>query len=381
MLKKLLGLFILIATIALIVFMVKSKKRPDFSQPNKSTELKLITENINPVQDDVVITANGNVNAIWQTEIKSEVNGSITFISDKLLAGAAFDKGDTLLKINPIDYQSQLSRQKANLALAQERLLEEEIRSQRALNDWKSLKSDQAASDYTLRKPQLNSAKMNLQAAKSDLKVAENNLSKTTIKAPYDGYVVSRLVDLGETIQMGTTLAEVFSSEDLELKLPLKNNQVDMVLSSQNKIIRAYDLSQPDKYWTARYSRVDQSIDQKSRWRNMYLSIKAEDNAGKQLPIQGSFLQAEITLDLDTKFLKIDEKSMSIQGEIWIVGSDDLLKKIKPTLAFRNNGFIFLYPTENLEYPITLVSTPSSTLLEGMKVSQQQFADEQIDGK
>jgi len=373
MLKKFVGIIILILTIALIVIMVKSKKRPNFEQKQESQELKLITENISPIQDNIIITANGNVNAKWQSELKSEVSGPITFISDNLLVGAAFNKGDILLKVEAINYRSQLSRQKANLALAQEQLLEEEIRSQRALNDWKSLNSNKPANDYTLRKPQLNTAKMSLQAAEADLLVAENNLAKTSIRAPYDGFVVSRNVDLGETIQTGTIVAEISSSEDLELMLPLKNNQIEMILNSKEKNIQVFEINNPDKYWLAQFSRVEQAIDQKSRWRSLFLSINQKDNPHNSLPIQGSFLQAEITLNLDIKFLKIDEKSLSMQGEIWIVGKDSLLQKLKPSIAFRNNGNIFLYPQDSFNYPIELVSTPSTTLLEGMKVSQQKL--------
>lgn len=376
MLKKAIGVVILIVTILLIVVMVKSKKRPSFNQQQESPELKLITENISPIKNNIIITANGNINAKWQTEIKSEVNGPITFISDKLLAGAAFAQGDALLKIDPVNYNAQLSREKANLAKAQEQLLEEEIRSKRALDNWKSLNSSKPANEYTLRKPQLNSAKMNLQAAESDLQVAQNNLSKTTIKAPYDGFVISRFVDLGETIQSGTQLAEVFSSESLEMMLPLKNEQIEMILSSNKKDIKVVDINNPEQYWVAQFSRVDQLIDQKSRWRNLFLTIENKDNPDKILPIKGSFLQAKITLDLDKEFLRIDEKSLSMQGDIWIVGTDNLLQKIQTNIAFRNNGYIYINPQENQEFPIELVSTPSSSLLEGTKVSQQKLNQE-----
>ena len=128
----------------------------------------------------------------------------------------------------------------------------------------------------------------------------------------------------------------------------------------------------------AQFSRVDQMIDQKSRWRNLYLSIDQKGNPDKILPIQGSFLQAEITLNLNKEFLRIDEKSLSMQGDIWLVGSDQLLKKITPNISFRNNGYIYLYPLENQNYPIQLVSAPSSTLLEGVKVSQQELSEESL---
>jgi RND family efflux transporter MFP subunit len=376
MLKKVIGIVVVIVTILLIVIMVKSKKRPSFDQEKKSPELKLIMENISPIKEGVIITANGNVMAKWQTEIKSEVIGPINTISDNLLVGASFTKGDNLLSIESINYESQLSRQLANLARAQELLFEEQVKSDRAINDWKSLNSNKPANDFTIRKPQLNSAKMNLKAAELDLKVAKNNLSKTTIKAPYDGFVISKFVDLGETIQIGTKIADVFSSEDLELILPLNNTQIEMILSSNGKEIKIYDINNPEKYWLAQFSRVDQMIDQKSRWRNLFLTIDQKDNTNKVLPIQGSFLKAEITLDLNNDFLRIDEKSLSMQGDIWLVGSDQLLKKVRPSISFRNNGYIYLYPLENLDYPIKLVSVPSSTLLEGVKVSQQKLSQE-----
>ena len=379
MLKKIIGIGVVFVTIVLIVIMVKSKKRPSFDQEQKSPELKLIMESISPIKEGVIITANGNVMAKWQTEIKSEVIGPIIYINDNLLVGSSFNKGDNLLTIESINYESQLSRQLANLARAQELLFEEEVKSERAINDWKSVNSNKPANNFTIRVPQLNSAKMSLEAAKLDLKVARNNLSKTTIKAPYDGFVISKFVDPGETIQVGTKIADVFSSEDLELILPLSNTQIEMILSSKNKEIKIYDINNSEKYWMARFSRVDQMIDQKSRWRNLYLNIDEKDNPNKNLPIQGSFLQAKITLNLDKEFLRIDEKSLSMQGDIWLVGSDQLLKKIRPNISFRNNGYIFLYPLENQNYPLQLVSAPSSTLLEGVKVSQQELSQESLD--
>ena len=371
MLKKIIGIAILIITIILIVILVKSKKRPNFSQQPSSQELKVITETISPIKENILISANGNVIARWQTEIKSEVSGAITSISEKLLTGAAFKKGDELIKLETTNYESQLFRQKANLAMAQERLEEEKVRSQRAINDWTSLNTNKPASDYTIRKPQLHSAKMNLLAAQSDLKVAENNLNKTTIKAPYDGFVINKYVDIGETIQVGSSIADVFSSENIELILPLKNNQIVMLLANQDREIKVYDPISPEKYWIAQYSRVDQLIDQKSRWRNLFLIIDPKDNPNKELPIKGSFLQADISLNLESEFLMIDEKSLSMQGYIWVVTSENLLKKVKPSIAFRSNGSIYLNPLENQNAPIQLVSIPSTTLLEGVKVSQQ----------
>ena len=376
MIKKIIGVAVLVITILLIVFMIKSKKRPSFTQQPTSSELKVITEKKTPIQENIMITANGNVMSKWQTEIRSEVSGPITFISDSLLSGALFKKNEVLLKVDKTDYNSKLYRQKANLAVAQEQLFEEQVRSKRAIDDWNSLNSNKAANDYTLRKPQLNSAKVKLQAAKADLEAAQNNLNKTIIKAPYDGFVISRFVDIGEVLQVGTKVADVFSSKSLVLTLPLKNSQVEMILSSQEKQIKIYDINTPEKSWEAKFSRVDQLIDPKSRWRNLFLTIDQKDNLEKELPIQGSFLQAQITLDLDQEFLKIDEKSLSMQGNIWYVDSENLLRKTKPNIAFRNNGYIYLYPYTTNNEPVNLVVFPSSTLLEGVKVSQQKLEQE-----
>jgi len=154
-----------------------------------------------------------------------------------------------------------------------------------------------------------------------------------------------------------------------------------MILQAEESQISVFDTANKENYWQAQFSRVDQSIDQKSRWRNLFLTLDRADNPDKKLPTQGTFLQAEISINLNIAFLRVDEKSLSMQGEIWIVNDDNLLKKIKPTIAFRNNGFVYLNLPKDLDYPIELVSTPSSTLLEGMKVSQQQLDQEQINAE
>ncbi len=376
MLKKTIGILIVLLTIFSVSLMLKSKTPPITSEDSQFTALKVVTAPLSPTKQDIVIKGNGNVNARWQTVITSEVTGSIIEISDKLLVGAAFSKGEVLLKIDQTNYQADLNRQQANLASAEERLIDEEIRSKRAKKEWLSLNTNKKASEYTLRKPQLKSAQKNHQAALADVKVAQTLLQKTTITAPYDGYVANRYVDMGEVVQIGTQLADVFSSKQLELTLPLKHQQVEMIMASQSSSFILHDINNPDTTWRAQLSRVEQLIDQNSRWRNIFLNINADDNTGQDLPITGAFLQAQITLDLDKEFLVIDEKSLSMQGDIWSVNNNQLLQKTTPKTAFSNAGNIYLYPEPQTTYPINLVLFPTSSLLEGVQVIQQSLVNE-----
>lgn len=376
MLKNITGIFIVALTIFAVTFMLKSKKTPKIIEGANNTAMKIVTAPLSPKKQDIIIKGSGNVDARWQTTLSSEVTGTITDISDKLLVGASFSKGEMLLKIDQTTYEADLNRQQANLAAAEERLIDEQIRAKRAQRDWSSLNSGKQASDYTLRKPQLNSAKKNHQAALADVKAAQTLLEKTIITAPYDGYVVNRYVDMGEVVQIGTQLADVFSSNQLELTLPLKHQQVEMILASQSASFLLFDTNNPETTWQAQLSRVDQLIDKNSRWRNIFLNIDTQSNHDKKLPITGAFLQAQITLDLDKEFLIIDEKSLSMQGDIWSVDDNQLLQKTTPKTAFSNAGNVYLYPEPDTNYPIDLVIFPSSSLLEGVEVIQQNLVNE-----
>jgi HlyD family secretion protein len=80
------------------------------------------------------------------------------------------------------------------------------------LDRYRSLAAEKlvAAADLEVKATACESAARDLEAARADLKRAQINLGYCTIKAPVDGVVVSRLVDVGQTVAASFSTPSLF---------------------------------------------------------------------------------------------------------------------------------------------------------------------------
>src|SRR5690606_29178044 len=121
-----------------------------------------------------------------------------------------------LLQIEPADYQVAVSRSEANLASARANLDLEKAKAEQAQKDWESFGKKTKPSDLLLNIPQLKGAQAAVDAAKADLQKTLRDLSKTTIKAPFDGTVLTKQVDIGQFVTVSGQLARLAGIETAE---------------------------------------------------------------------------------------------------------------------------------------------------------------------
>lgn len=126
-----------------------------------------------------------------RTTLSAEVASPVVTVNKKM--GESFKKGDLLIQLKDILFQSNLKKAEA----AQEKTRVE-------LAAKKQLYSDRVVSLFELKEAESNAA-----AAQADLALAKRNLESTTIFAPYDGKVISVDVEVYETPQLGKSLIEV----------------------------------------------------------------------------------------------------------------------------------------------------------------------------
>jgi len=89
-----------------------------------------------------------------QTMLSAQVSGRIIRVADNFIEGGFFDKGDVLVEIEAVDYETDLLLAQAELAQAQASLDEEIARGQVAEKEWSSFNSG-TPPELGLRKPQL----------------------------------------------------------------------------------------------------------------------------------------------------------------------------------------------------------------------------------
>lgn len=221
-LRYTLPLAIIVASLAVVFAMVaiSKGKRPERKDDAPRAQLVEVIK-VQPESMHLMIGSQGSVLPRTETVLVAEVAGKINSVSGNFVAGGFFRQGEVLLRIDPSDYDAALKRAEANLASRQAQYADQKARSEQALKDWQNLGRTGEPSDLTLRKPQLAEALAGVKAAEADLLKAQRDLDRTSIRAPYDGLVRSKQVDVGQYVAPGTALGVSFAIDIAEIRLPL----------------------------------------------------------------------------------------------------------------------------------------------------------------
>ena len=120
------------------------------------------------------------------------------------------------------------------LARAKLAHLEEKVRSAQARQEWETTNgkdNNKEPSPLVLRLPQLQLAEAELFSAEKAAELAEANLQRTELLAPYDGVLTEKLADLGQVVSggPGVPVARAYSTDSLEVMLPVSSREIDFV--------------------------------------------------------------------------------------------------------------------------------------------------------
>ncbi len=157
-----------------------------------------------------VVTATGTLSAVVTVQVGSQVSGTI----DKLYAdfNTQVKAGQTVARINQDKFKASVDQAKANLLAAQANRAKSEVSvvdAKRTLERNKELKKrdliaqsdlDASQTAYDAAAAQLNVNKAQVEQAQAALNQAEVDLNNTVIRSPVDGIVVSRNIDVGQTV-------------------------------------------------------------------------------------------------------------------------------------------------------------------------------------
>jgi HlyD family secretion protein len=172
------------------------------------------------------VTATGTLSALVTVQVGSQVSGRI----QQLFAdfNSPVKKGQLIAKIDPQLFQAALEQARANYAAAQGTLEKAKVQAAQAEIDFRrqanlAERKLVAPADFDNAKTNLMAAKAqiavnvgNLAQAKAALNQAKVNLAYTSIVSPTDGVVISRSVDVGQTVAASLQAPTIFViAEDL----------------------------------------------------------------------------------------------------------------------------------------------------------------------
>lgn len=304
----------------------------------------------------IPVQAQGTITPLQETAILAEVKGRIVEVAPGFHIGGFVSEGDILLRIDPRDYQTNLLRAQAAVESAESSLAQERGRAQVALREWEKLprgsQRSQEARDLYLRKPQLDQAEAQLLAATADLNTARDNLERTIIRAPYDALIQEKHSDLGQFVNAGSSLANIFSVEYAEVRLPIPQSKLGYLelpglegYASGPDIDLYTDVAGEIKHWSAQLHRTEGVFDERSRV--LYTVARIEDPYALRTPGReplriGTFVNANIEGREITGLVALPRYILRAGNLVWVVDETMHLRNRKVSILRTGGDLVYV---------------------------------------
>jgi HlyD family secretion protein len=297
------------------------------------------------------VTATGTINPVITVLVGSQVSGTIKALSADF--NSRVKEGQIIAQIDPALFEAQVDQARANVLNAQASLLNAQsnlqsaqanvAKSQVAVVDTKrtlernrplmernviaqatmdtaQTNYDSAVAQEEAAKAQLESAKSQVESAKAQieqtkaaLKLAETNLRYTTIRSPVHGTVISRNVDVGQTVAASLQAPTLFTiAKDLtQMQVDANVSEADIgrvaVGQEASFTVDAY----PERMFRGRISEI----------RNAPMTIQ-------------NVVTYDVVIQVDNKELKL-KPGMTANVSILVAHKEGVLKITNAALRFR----------------------------------------------
>ena len=216
------------------------------------------------------IEATGTVTVTAFVDLTPEVGGRIIEVSDSVRAGAAFQSGEVLFRIDPRDYEVAVSRARAAVADARAALQTEEAQARIARTEWENLYPDREITPLAAREPQLEAARARLLSAEADLAQARLNLERTEFSLPFNGRIAESRVEAGRLAVAGQDLGSAYDLSAIEIVAPLAPEEVNRLAGARGRPARI-TLEGAERPLSGSVARVGARLDERTRFVEVFI--------------------------------------------------------------------------------------------------------------
>jgi RND family efflux transporter MFP subunit len=354
----------------------EAQQRENFGGPQMVVE----TTTVEKQDYKVRLQSYGTVQPRTQSMLVAQVSGQIVSVNENVRDGGFFEKGDILGQIDPRDYEADVRISEASLADARQALAEAEARSNQALEDWERLGNTGDAPDLVLRVPQLEAAKARVSSAKSSLQKANLDLERAQIVAPFAGRILRKLVDVGQVVSPNTQLAEIYATDVVEIRLPIRNRDLGFIdlperfrfadaNGANNAAVTIHSDLIGNETWNAHLVRTESAIDEAAR--QLHVIAQIEDpfgpaNVGRSPLKIGQYVTAEIEGSALSEVLVVPNSTI-YQGSYVYIVEDYLLRRKDVVIAWQNDNDAII--SDGIKDGDQLVTTALGQVTSGLRVA------------
>lgn len=284
------------------------------------------TEKVSKGDIRSTVTATGTMNAVTTVLVGTQVSGTIKNLYADF--NSFVKKGQILAQIDPATFEAQVEQAKANLAVAAanvEKAQAARLDTARILERNKTLFSrnliaksdlDTSETNDTSAVAQVKAANAQVAQAKAALKVAETNLMYSRILSPVDGMVISRNVDVGQTVAASFQTPTLFTiAQDLtKMQIDTNVDEADIGRVIEGQPVEFYVDAYPDTIFKGTVSVI----------RNAPITVQ-------------NVVSYDVVIKVDNAGLKL-KPGMTANVSIIIAVKDGILKTPNAALRYTPSG-------------------------------------------
>ena len=376
--RALLPFLVIVISLVLTFVLVKSRKTP---KPHEAPHLGPLVEVgiLSKANRQILISGTGSAQSRYEVSITPQIKGRVSELSPQMVAGGTFQKDELLFAIEDVDYQLAIAHAQATLAQAELELLRNENLADLARKEWHLLnsESDLEPNPLVVYEPQLKSARALRDAAQANVKQAELNLERTRVFAPFDCYVRSEQLEIGQFLNAGAPVATVAGIDQIEIVVPLPLEeivwlQVPRKGTKQRGSLAKVELQSGGRtfHWQGEITRSLGEIDPRNRMARVVVTVNdpfTEDTEKANLLndlLPGMFVNVQILGEELSDIISVPRGAMHDNDTIWVIDDENRLHIREVDILRRERDEVLI--RSGLDANEKIVLTNLSGAAEGM---------------
>lgn len=365
----LVALAIVAGAVAVAVGLVSLAPEPERTEPPSRLPF-VVTAPVVAGSGAIPVNVAGTVRPTAEIQVAPEVGGKVVWVHPDFQSGGRIDADDTIFRIEEADYRYRL--RDAEAALAARRAAWLQVQEEAAIarteyeryagRDPEALSADRA-NPLALWEPQLEAARAALD--REQAKVAEANLalSRTRVRAPFDGFVREESVDVGQFVTAGRTVARLFAADAVEVVAPLSDQDAALIPGlwsvrsgdGQRRVPARVVAEYGDaRYaWAGQVDRVEAALDAQTRTIDVVVRVPDPFESGAMVDrrgtseggpplLVGKFVEVEIEGLAPERHFRVARAALQPGDEIWAVDDGGTVSVVPVRVLQHGDDVVFV---------------------------------------
>ena len=286
-----------------------------------------------PTDRELQVELTGAVSLARKARVVSEVSSRVVWISPKFSNGGSIPAGETMIRIDPRDFELRVEAARASVKEAEASVWREKARGEHDARVFARDYPGLELSERIRRIPSLAKEEAELESAQAVLKMAELKLERTRISFPFDSRVLNASVELGEQVGPGTPLGTVYRIDALQVEAPVEIGDLERLapVVGRTAVVRA-----GGRAFSAQVDRVSSLVAPRSRLATVFLRF-SEGPPANPLPLPGSFAEIAVQGSVVQGVYVLPESAEQDRNRVWVI-ENGRLKAVAPRTVLRTHA-------------------------------------------